>query len=118
MAAITSSNVTITDQYEIGTRTGKGRGTRIMASVVLTAQGATAGDIPASAFGLKQITNAYAMGSLISAAPKGVIIGISALGSDANYIYPVSLIQATDADRANPANLTGTIFVCVEGILA
>jgi len=118
MAAITSANVTIHDSYEIGSRQGKFRAKRLQATVALTAQGAAAGDIPASAFGLSQITNAYAMGSLISSVRKGATIGISALGVDDNYIYPVSLIQGTDANRADAANLTGDLFVCIEGIPA
>jgi hypothetical protein len=118
MAAITSANVTIHSAYEIGDRTGKSKGIRMTCSVVLTAQGAAAGDLPASAFGLKQITAAECLGSLVGGNPRGQVIGVSALGADGNYIYPLSIINATDANRATPADFTGTLFIMLEGIPA
>jgi hypothetical protein len=118
MAAISSANVSVIQAYEFGSRTGKSHGLRQILAITLSAQGGTAGDIPASALGLKQITNVQSLGAILSGNPRYVGVGVSALGSDSNYIYPVDLTQATDANRATPANITGTLYVMVEGIPA
>lgn len=116
--AVTSSDVTILQSYDIGTRTGKSVGQRIYASVVITTDGASADDIPASAFGLKQITYVQCYGALISSAAAAGVFFVADVGTDDNYIYPVNLEQATDADRNNPADVSGTYNLLIEGIPA
>lgn len=118
MAAITSANVVIHDTYEIGTRQGKFRAQAVYATITLAAQGGTAGDIPASVFGLKQITYARNLAATIAAAQREVGFQIANYGVDANYIYPVDPAQATDASRGLPSNITGTCTVYLEGIPA
>lgn len=118
MSAITTAEVTTLQAYEFGNRTNKSQGLRVLAAIVLSSQGATAGDIPASVFGLKQITSVFCYGSTISSNPRATIFQVASIGSDDNYIYPIALTQATDANRADPANLSGTFYVAVEGIPA
>ena len=118
MAAITASNVTILNEYEIGSKFGKSQGKRINAKITLDTQGATDGDIPASVFGLKAITNAVCYSAYIGTAWVGCVVGVRSPGSDSNSIFPISVINATDANRANPANITGDIYCIIEGIPA
>lgn len=118
MAAITSANVVIHQTYEVGTRSGKQLGVGVLATITLAAQGATAGDIPPSVFGLKQFLFVQPLSATISAVKRWVPFGLANFGLDDNYIFPVDLMQATDANRGIPANLTGTFTVYVEGIPA
>jgi hypothetical protein len=117
MAAITPSNVTVLDAGDSASKQSKSRGIRRRVAVALTAQGGTAGDLPASAFRLKQITevnfNGFFDGTNWRA---GVQVGIANAGTDNNSVFPADLLQATDASRGNPANLTGTLYLTIEGI--
>lgn len=117
MAAITSANVVFLQQpYEFGSRSNKYIEHRMVAQITLTAQGGTAGDIPASAFGLKQITNVRDIAALIGGSPRHCPMQIANIGLDNNYIYPLDPTQATDASRTTPANITGVITVEIAGI--
>lgn len=118
MAAITSANVVTHDSYEVGSRSGKFRGIGVLATITLAAQGATAGDIPASVFGLKQITYVNSVAAVIGAAPRYAPVAIANFGANDNYIFPIDVNQATDASRFLPANITGTITLYIEGIPA
>lgn len=118
MAAITSANVVISNQYEFGSRSSKFIEYRMIATITLAAQGGTAGDIPASAFGLKQITNVRDIACTIGGNPRHCPMQIANFGLDGNYIYPLDPTQATDASRTTPANITGTVVVEISGIPA
>jgi hypothetical protein len=107
---------TVLPSYEIGSKGGKSQGIRQFVALELTAEGATAGDIPASLFGLKQITYVHCYGATISAADAAGLFFVGDIGNDGNYIYPVDLTQATDADRNDPADLTGTFYLMIDGI--
>ena len=121
MAAITSANVQVLETTDVISKALKSFGVRRKLAITLAAQGGTAGDIPASALGLKQITStrtyaAYIGSAWVGNAPTFIGNSTSTLLQDGNYIFPVDLTQATDASRANPANITGVLDVEVEGI--
>lgn len=118
MAAITSANVAILQGYEVGTRSGKFLAYGMVAAITLTAQGATAGDIPASVFGLKQITHVREISGVIGGNPRHIPMQIANYGQDNNYIYPLNVLEAVDANRGTPANITGVVTVYLEGIPA
>lgn len=106
MAAITSSNVTVYDVYDIGSKAGQLKGIKIRCGLALTAQGATAGDIPASALGLSVIT--LATGGFLDngGTYTGILLGRNPSGS---YLFPCLPADGT------PVNLTGTLHLHVEG---
>lgn len=117
MAAITSANVVVLQPpYEHGSRHGKLVETRMVVQITLAAQGGTAGDIPASAFGLKQITSVRDMAATIGGNPRHCPLQIANYGQNNNYIYPLDPTQATDATRTTPANITGTVVAEIGGI--
>jgi hypothetical protein len=112
MAAITYANVTDIESYDIGTRQGKLVSLRRRVAIVLSAQGGTAGDIPASALGFSEIFSATAKVLDVSGTPKGALVMVAVDGSE---LIPVDLNQATDANRTARANITGTLYVTIDG---
>lgn len=112
MAAITSSNVTLIRTFQNVDRAGCVREKVSDLAITLSAQGGTAGDIPASALGFAVIYAAQALSATISSTMVGAVVCTAQDGSE---IFPVDLTQATDANRANRANLTGTLYVRVFG---
>ena len=112
MAAITSANVVVTRSWEEGNRAGQLIQTTKQLIITLSAQGGTAGDIPASALGFEEVYEAYAYGLNVSGTMKGAVVGIALDGSE---IFPVDMNQATDANRTLRANVTGDLWVTVKG---
>lgn len=112
MAAITSANVTKVRKWEI--KDAGGATVEVVADLViaLSAQGGTAGDIPASALGFNKIYSVVAQAAVISATLVGAVVCKDQTGTE---IFPVDVTQATDANRANRANLTGDLYVRVTG---
>jgi len=112
MAAITNSNVTEIESYDLGTRQGKLTALRRRVAIVLSSQGGTAGDIPASVLGFSEIYYANAMLLDVSGTPKAALVMVAKDGSE---IIPIDLNQATDANRTARASITGTLYITIEG---
>lgn len=113
MAAITSSVVTLLRSWEQAAKGGYTVEKVKDLKIVLSTQGGTAGDIPASALGLSKIYSAVAQGLNVSGTQKGAVVGIATDGSE---IFPVDMNQATDANRTLRANVTGDLYVRVTGM--
>lgn len=109
MAAITSANVTRISGNEVGDRYGNFVEKTAVYDVVLSSQGGTAGDIPASAFGFATfnwVTCVRAIdgsSNLCTVMPIVEVAGTGFLVADPN--------TSTDANRSKPANFTGTVRV-------
>lgn len=109
MADIAASNVTVQRAVSVGGVTGKDH-VQVLAKVVLGAQGTTTNKITAAALGLKKVESCS-----------------NAVKDDNTKVYPavptadgtavllVDLTNATDANRANPADITATIYITVRG---
>lgn len=113
MAAITASNVTVVEFRPIRVM-GKSYGVRRLLSIVLSSQGGTAGDIPASALGFTRITNVQPLCLTVS----GPAIRLATVGLDSSSgteLVTYDVTNATDASRTTRANLTGTLLCWVEG---
>lgn len=114
MAAVTSANVTRLRAYENGDRTGKFLEKVQTFDIVLSAQGGTTLDMPASLFGLTTIYYAYCIRAIDgSAALSWIQIITELLGVGILVCDPET---ATDANRGQPTNYTGTIRVVMTGI--
>src|SRR5687768_4077712 len=101
MAAITSANVTKSRSWEAVSRSGSMVEVVKDLIITLSAQGGTAGDIPASALGMAKIYSVQATGLLTSSVMYGAVVGLNAAGDE---IFPIALTDATDATRATRAN--------------
>lgn len=112
MAAITSADVTKLQGYAEGDRTGKWVADVRRLKIVLSAQGGTAADIPASALGFAEIYSGYAYAFDDATNVRGAWIGVALDGSE---IFPVDGVEATDADRTLRSNLTGDLYVVLRG---
>lgn len=112
MAAITASNVTLLRAWEQAAKGGDRAEIVKDLKIVLSAQGGTAGDIPASALGFSKLYSVQAQSIVQSAVTRGVIVGLAIDGSE---IFPVDMGQATDANRSLRANTTGDLYVRVTG---
>lgn len=114
MAAITASNVTLIRAWEVPTKAGSRAEISKDLKIVLSAQGATIGDIPASALGFSKLYSVFSQGLDISS--NGVItatpVSLSITGSE---IIPCTLTQATDANRGLREDITGDLYVRVTG---
>jgi hypothetical protein len=113
MAAITASNVTVLEVSEEGTKSSKGRGIILRCAVVLSAQGATLGDLPASAFGMSEIFWAWCFGF-----NNGGNNNQCSVTVDATVTSPGvnnTNILTYSSGSATPANLTGTILLEIFG---
>jgi hypothetical protein len=113
MAAITSSAVTVLEASVEGTRSDKERGILLRLAVVLSSQGATSGDIPASVLGLAEIYWAWSFGYNTSGSNNQASVTIDATTSTIG-VGSQSILTYT-AGSATPANLTGTILLEVFG---
>jgi hypothetical protein len=111
MAAISSSNVTLISQWEVAAKGGFNETIRIL-DIALTAQGGTANDIPASVLGFATLNWALSLRALDGSNLRHVPVLLEA---DGEGILTVDVEAATDADRANPANWTGTVRVMLAG---
>lgn len=81
-------------------------------SMVLTGQGTAANKIPASALDLSVIEQTSAM-----VKSDNTLIYPAAVSADGDYLVLANLNQATDADRAKPADITATVVGVVKGYL-
>jgi len=113
MAAITSANVTTTSAWRMGDIGNKYQGVLKNLQIVLSSQGGTLGDIPASALGFTKILSVMTGILMVSTTPKGVVVGVA---SDGTELIPIDLTQATDANRTARANITGTLYISVLGV--
>ena len=113
MAAITSSAITLLESSTEGTRQDKERGRLDRLAIVLSTQGATLGDIPASVLGFAEIYWAWCFGANISAANNQVSVTIDTTTTTIG-VMSQSILTYT-AGSATPANITGTILVEVFG---
>ena len=112
MAAVTQDKATFIRSWEEGSKSGKLVQSVRQAAVVLSNQGGTTGDIPASLFGLAGIFEAYCYYSNNAGTPGGVDVildGVLSPGDEGTGIVTVSWSTAA------LANATGTIFVTVKG---
>jgi hypothetical protein len=82
----------------------------VRGTLTLTSEGGTTGDIPASLFGLSKIR-------LATPAIKSddSQVQLFAVGKDDDELFAVDIEASTDADRANPADLTGDWIITVIG---
>lgn len=110
MASLAKSGVTVRDSwYEGGAPTTKK--TKVMSvTIVLSSMGGATNTIPASAFGLTTIREVSTLQKsddtlAVPAAPS----------YDGTKIFLYNLAQATDANRDDPADFTGTFRCLVKG---
>ena len=113
MAAIASSAVTLLESNPEGTRSGKERGRLDRVAIVLSAQGATLGDIPASVLGFAEIFWAWCVCANVGAANSQVSVAIDSTTTVIG-VMSQSILTYTQAS-ASPANVTGTIVVEIYG---
>jgi hypothetical protein len=113
MAAITSSNVTVIHAYRLGDIGNKYQGVLKRLAIVLSAQGGTAADIPASVLGFSRMDSVSAAVLDVSGTPKGAWVGLS---TDGLEIITFNANQAADANRTARADITGTLYVTVIGL--
>lgn len=113
MAAITSTNVTlIRPSRDVMGGDGCIKEKSSDLKIVLSAQGGTAGDIPASTLGFGIIYFAHALALDDATNVRGAWVGVAIDGSE---IFPVDAVVTTDANRTLRANITGTLYVRVTG---
>lgn len=112
MAAITAANVTLIRSWAAPDISGAQREVVKDVSIVLAAQGGTAGDIPASALGFALIHSCQAKELDVAGTPNGALVFVKKDGSE---LVPVDVNQATDANRTLRANITGTLYIRVSG---
>lgn len=113
MAAITSSNVTVIHAYRLGDIGNKYQGVLKRLAIVLSSQGGTAADIPASVLGFSRMDSVSAAVLNVSGTPKGAWVGLS---TDGLEIITFNANQAADANRTARADITGTLHVTVIGL--
>lgn len=113
MAAITSSNVTVIHAYRLGDIGNKYQGVLKRLAIVLSSQGGTAADIPASVLGFSRMDSVSAAVLDVSGTPKGAWVGLS---TDGLEIITFNANQAADANRTARADITGTLYVTVIGL--
>lgn len=109
MADLTASDVTTVRSWTEGGTTGKNRKGALL-KLVLTTMGSDTNKIPASALGFTKIESCS-----------------NAVASDDTKVYPavpsndglnillVDLTNVTDANRADPADISATVYIEVHG---
>lgn len=113
MAAVTAADVTVVRSWETVDRAGCVREKVSDLIIALSTAGSlTTNTIGAAALGFTRINSAYANSVTISST-KGVTVGVS---TDGLFLFVTSVINATDANRADPADITGTLYVRVTGL--
>lgn len=114
MAAITASDVSIVDQWDQPCP-GRTLHNRIL-DIVLSSNGGTADDIPASLLGFKTILAANSLGLVGGSADLHCVPVV--VENDQAGILTINLEQSTDNQRSDPANppVNGTLRVHVIGI--
>ena len=115
MAAITTANVTLLDSgpFSVGTASNKLYEHKMRVSIALTTQGGTAGDIPASVFGMKRITGVHLI-YFLTTGPANANVGVTLdTYADANNVITFTAIDGSTAS----ANVSGTLAVELTGVL-
>lgn len=113
MAAVASTDVTRVSSYTVGDRFGNRIEDVKIFDVVLSSNGGTADDIPASLFGFTTINWAHCVRSLVSTTLANVVVMVEADGAGILVADPEN---ATDASRGNPTNYTGTVRIRMGGV--
>jgi hypothetical protein len=111
MADLAASAVTILRAWSEGGMANKDLSCR-QVQLVLTGQGTSANKIPASVLGLAKIEQATLF--VVSDNSK---VYPAAPSADGTFLLLTNPDQATDANRANPADITGTLIGVVKGYL-
>jgi hypothetical protein len=114
MAAITASNVTIIDSWEVVSLGGKTILHRVV-DIVISSNGGTANDIPASLLGFRSILAAHSIRHTASGPAYHCVPVI--VEADSEGILTINLEQSTDNQRSDPSNphVNGTLRVLVIG---
>jgi len=109
MAAVAASAVTLISNDLIGSASGKVIATKRRFAIVLSSQGATAGDISDSLLGYAsgRILSVFAY-RFIKAGPADANVNVT---TDGSSIYTFTAVDGTTA----AANVTGTLYIQVEG---
>lgn len=110
MASLTSSGVTVLKRW-VEKYLGKNIQKVVEAQVALTAMGGVTNTIPASAFGLSYIREIKYSGESTNAGPHFKFVP----SYDGTLILAINLEDATDANRGNPADITGNFRFIVRG---
>lgn len=114
MSAVASTDVTRVSNYEAGDRYGRTIEHVKVYDIVLSGNGGTANDIPASLFGFTTINWAECVRAVDgSAALSWVAVMVETDGAGILVSDPET---ATDASRGNPTNYTGTVRVRMGGV--
>jgi hypothetical protein len=116
MAAVASTDVTRISNYESGDRFGRRIEDIKIFDVVLTANGATANDIPASLFGFRTLNWVQCIRALDDAGTPLLANLVPVVETDGEGFLVCNPETSTDADRGHPANYTGTIRVRMGGV--
>jgi hypothetical protein len=113
MAAVTASNVTLLRVIELGDKSSKFFSKLATYNVVLTANGGTAGDIPASLFGMTKINLAICCRAIDNALALSTLTVVIETGDAGILVCDPE--NATDATRGNPTNYTGSMVLTLIG---
>jgi len=114
MAAVASTDVTRISNYTTGDRFGNRIEEVKIFDVVLSSNGGTADDIPATLFGLTTVNWAQCVRAIDgSSALSWVSVVVEADGAGILVSDPEN---ATDATRGNPSNYTGTVRIRMGGV--
>lgn len=116
MAAVASTDVTRVSSYESGDRFGRRIEEVKIYDVVLTANGGTADDIPASLFGLTTLNWVQCIRALDNAGTPLLANLVPVVETDGAGFLVCDPETSTDADRGHPANYTGSIRVRIGGV--
>lgn len=107
MSAVAQTAVTIIRTETVGSASNKIFEGLVRASVALTAQGATSGDIPASLFGLASIHTVHCY-RFVTAGSAEANIGVT---TDGTQVFTFTSIDGATA----AANVTGTAYLELRG---
>lgn len=107
-----SGTPTVVATWEEGDRFGKRIRVVKRLSLSLSSQGGATNNIPASALGFSSLSQARCVLFTDGGSQKRVVWCFT----DGDYLYIGDPTQATDADRGEPADVSGTLVVEVGGI--
>lgn len=109
MPDLAATGVTVVRSWSEGGLYGKDR-VGILAALTLSAMGSNTNKIPASAFGLQKIEECS---NAVKSDNTAIVVACAS--ADGSRVVLADLTQATDANRATPADLTGTFYITVHG---
>lgn len=113
MAAVASTDVTYVSGYELGDRNDKFVAKIKRYSIVFAANGGTADDVPASLFGYTKILYARVIRA-VDGSSNLSWVNLVVEADDAGILV-IDPETATDANRGNPTNYTGTVVAEIAG---